>query len=101
MMLFNFFIWIIENPPVADESAVGAINDSVGKFQIPGRLEREGHSYLSLGNQFPNRVIYRPLRRPEASASRSCFCFRCFWQIFRIIPTMAALCSDCLYLNFC
>ena len=26
MMLFNFFIWIAENPPRADKSALGAIN---------------------------------------------------------------------------
>ena len=34
-----------------------SINDSVGKFQIHARFERECHSHLSLGNQFPNRVI--------------------------------------------
>ena len=45
-----------------ERSYVYAINDSVGKFQIPARLERECHSYLSLGNQFPNRVINRHLR---------------------------------------
>jgi len=39
-----------------------AINDSVGKFSIHARLERECHSHLSLGNHFPNRVINRRLR---------------------------------------
>ncbi len=26
MMLFNFLVWIAENPPGADKSAMGAIN---------------------------------------------------------------------------
>ena len=31
-MDFGFFIWIAGKPARADESAVGAINDSVGKI---------------------------------------------------------------------
>jgi hypothetical protein len=46
-----------------------AINDSVGKFPIPTRFERECHSHLSLGNPFPNRVINRRLRPGRGSLS--------------------------------
>src|SRR6266852_5589306 len=38
----------------------GCMKDSAGKFQINARFERESHSHLSLGNQFPSRVIHTP-----------------------------------------
>ena len=43
------------------------ILDSAGKFQINARFEHECYSHLSLGNQFPSRVILTPttaMKRP-------------------------------------
>ncbi len=36
-------------------------HDSAGKFQINACFERECHSHLSLGNQFPSRVFHTPI----------------------------------------
>jgi len=39
------------------------MNDSAGKFQINARFEHECYSHLSLGNQFPSRVMNSLLAR--------------------------------------
>ncbi len=49
--------WSDGNVGTIGSSYPGCIQDSAGKFQIHARFERECHSHLSLGNQFPSRVI--------------------------------------------
>src|SRR6266851_5704034 len=61
IVLFTFVIRIAEQPARADKSAVGAINDSVGKL-CTDKLTSAGTRCTDMLTKFTNRVINRPLR---------------------------------------